>query len=103
MYVSSRQQSQGAQRCYTVSHTPEDIDDNLEEYNECGGVGLKPRILTRQPTRSSIHELSPHPLKHNTVKIIDAPYLTPTSRKLMREISGKNDFVIDNETMSVEL
>lgn len=118
MYVSSRQRSQGAQRCYTVSHTPEDMDDtHLDEYDnndECGGGVLTPGLLTRRHTRSTIglsphhrlsppHRLSPHPLKHNTVKITDAPYLTPTSRKLMREISGKNDMDSDNDSMSVEL
>lgn len=112
MYVSSRQRSQGAQRCYTVSHTPEDMDDtHLDEYDnndECGGGVLTPGLLTRRHTRSTIglsphHRLSPPPLKHNTVKITDAPYLTPTSRKLMREISGKNDMDSDNDSMSVEL
>jgi hypothetical protein len=86
-------------------------DTHLEGYDnndECGGGVLTPGLLTRRHTRSIIglsppHRLSPPPLKHNTVKITDAPYLTPTSRKLMREISGKNDMDSDNDSMSVEL
>ena len=114
MYVSSRQRSQGVQRCYTVSHTPEDIDTHLDDDDdddECSGGVLKPRLLTRRHTRSSIHglklsppnRLSPPPLKHTMSKIRDAPYLTPTSTKIMREISGKNDIDSDNDSMSVEL
>jgi len=89
MYVSARLTSQGTQRCYTASHTP----DNENNYNEDDDDVLKPltpRLLKRQPTRSNI-TLLPPPLMHNVSKLTDTPYLTPTSAKIMREISGNCD------------
>jgi hypothetical protein len=110
MYVSARQQSQGLQRSYTTSHTPEDIDNGLDyDNNKCHQGLLKP-ILTRGYAVSRVGVpltpqmfSEPYPLTHNTMKIVDAPYLTPTSRKIIREISGKNDTDNDNEGHEVEI
>ena len=109
MYVSARQHSQGLQRSYTTSHTPEDIDNGLEyDNNKCLQGILKP-TLTRAYAVSRIGVTpqmfsEPYPLAHNTMKIVDAPYLTPTSRKIIREISGKTHTDNhDNEGLEVEI
>ena len=95
MYVSARQTSQGTQRCYTASHTPNisasgENDDDSEWFDLSSG--LRPRLLKRQKTRSDIHiSILPPPLAHNLSNARNAPYLTPTSAKIMREISGNNE------------
>ncbi len=103
MYVSARQTSQGTQRCYTVSHTPcndESNDDSSDSFDLSSG--LKPRLLKRQKTRSDIHiSLTPPPLLHNLSRMSDAPYLTPTSAKIMREISGNNKINYDDSDNNI--
>jgi hypothetical protein len=94
MYVSARQTSQGTQRCYTVSHTPDD-DESSDSFDLSSG--LRPRLLKRRHTRSDICiTLTPPPLLHNLSRNTDAPYLTPTSAKIMREISGNNGISYDS-------
>lgn len=97
MYVSARQSSQGTQRCYTASHTPDIAgrnDDDSDWFDLSSG--LRPRLLKRQKPRSDIHiSIVPPPLVHNLSNTRDAPYLTPTSAKIMREISGNDE--IDDE------
>jgi hypothetical protein len=93
MYVSARQTSQGTQRCYTASHTPNiaagENNDDSEWFDLSSG--LRPRLLKRRHTRSDICiTLTPPPLLHNLSNTRDAPYLTPTSAKIMREIIGNN-------------
>jgi hypothetical protein len=98
MYVSARQTSQGTQRCYTVSHTPDD-DESSDSFDLSSG--LRPRLLKRRHTRSDICiTLTPPPLLHNLSRNTDAPYLTPTSAKIMREISGNNEINYDDSDNS---
>ena len=90
IYVSARLTSQGTQRCYTACHTPckEDTDDDREK-------PLTP-VLKRGRNRSIIG--LPPPLMHNVSNIADAPYLTPSSAKIMREISGKCDLWFESSS-----
>jgi hypothetical protein len=103
MYNNARQTSQGTQRCYTVSHTPDESNDPFR------GHLTQPR-LTRQtnaprtlnlygtPTSSTFCNLiNDFPETHNIVtfddiehvlsNFEDTPYLTPTVTQVMREIS----------------
>jgi hypothetical protein len=93
MYVSARQTSQGMQRCYTTSHTPDNVDgdkDNDQDHNYDVDGRIIPRMLKRLQTRSNI-QIVPPPLEHNLSKTRDTPYLTPTSAKIMREITGNDE------------
>ncbi len=97
MYVSARLTSQGTQRCYTASHTP----DKEEEYDDDGFKLLTPRLLKRQPTRSNISVVPPS-LTHNVSNLTDTPYLTPTSAKIMREISGNYDIYTKTDLADID-
>ena len=107
MYNAARQSSQGAQRCYTVSHTP-------EESNEpSGGRTLRQHRLTRQtnaPVTLSLYNgnIPSFPsnhfdefnefnddMNHTMSNFEDTPYLTPNATQLMREISKTRDLFCD--------
>jgi AraC-like DNA-binding protein len=104
MYNASRQSSQGTQRVYTVSHTPDVISSGNNR-------GLRRPVLTRQtnaptvnlwgstPTVSPFDNLDTDDLSENELEISvddmshvvsnfeDSPYITPTATQVMREIS----------------
>lgn len=104
MYSCARQTSQGNQRCYTVTQTPINIDEeqghhvvsipklNYKNVNNYANVNEKANIL----------KLENPSLIHNVSNFIDAPYLTPTATRLMRDVSsGGNIFLKNpNETES---
>ena len=106
MYNAARQSSQGAQRCYTVSHTP---DESNEPFR--GGCCAQPK-LTRQTnapftvnlwgstsTSSQFDNLNNDDLtedghgvtfddmNHTVSNFEDSPYLTPCATQVMRELS----------------
>lgn len=89
MFAAARQTSQGTQRCYTVSQTPDMLDDTQ---NSSIRVTRPPR-LTRQ-TNQIISDFSvfniadDNELAHEVSDFSDTPYLTPSATRLMREISG---------------
>jgi hypothetical protein len=101
MYVTSRQTSQGSQRCYTVSHTS--CTETLSRNNV---RTLRPPSLTRQVnktyTRSSnslpdLDDLfisdSDNELNHEVSGFEDSPYSTRGATQTMRDISaGGSDF-----------
>jgi hypothetical protein len=116
MYVGARQTSQGTQRAYTVSHTPSD-DNNKFALNDFIGYDtnisqkLTPRInrnnncfnCTNLPT--SIDDMLDDTsiLQHELSHFDQAPYLTPTSTRLMREISSNTsaaDFQQEEESQN---
>ena len=107
MYNAARQTSQGTQRCYTVSHTPEESNEHLRSHT------LRQPRLTRQtnlPRTINLYDgnISPFPqfddlnddltentkvvtfdeMEHVLSNFEDTPYLTPTATQLMREISS---------------
>lgn len=112
MYTSARQTSQGTQRCYTVSNTPE--DEELDHYN-CNNLDSEPynrfspissnssnnsiiglTLLRPQRSCSSRQTDRPHlfgnlndhfDIQHNLSSFDEAPYLTPTAARVMRDVS----------------
>jgi hypothetical protein len=96
MYNNARQTSQGAQRCYTVSHTPEENTQNLYNINNnlirnCRTLPI-PRLQRHVARNIDENDLTcdlnnlPE-LEHVVSDFGDTPYLTPGSTQLMREIS----------------
>ena len=117
MFTSARQTSQGTQRCYTVSNTPE--HEEIEPYNcnvhdsepynrfspinnsnnnnsnsNNNNIGLT--LLRPQRTSSSRQTNRPHlfgnlndhfNIQHNLSSFDEAPYLTPTAARVMRDVS----------------
>lgn len=97
MYTVARQNSQGTQRVYTVSYTPNEIYNNLDT-SRC-----IPPQLTRQTNRDNISNLS-SPLgdlihgddndsddddgmNHVLSNFQESPYLTPSITQVMRDVS----------------
>ena len=109
MYVAARQSSQGAQRCYTVNHTPQ--DDAVEQayrtppkLNRKGhGMFPQPPALTRSNPRGTsmltfpdLENVFDDDIIHTVASFDDtrSPYRTPGTVTLMRALSnapGKND------------
>ena len=103
MYNASRQSSQGTQRIYTVSHTPDEVPRVYR--------GVARPILTRQtnaPTPLNLLESTPSSpfdnlnddlpenglgvsvdddMTHVLSNFEDSPYLTPCATQVMRELS----------------
>jgi len=117
MYVTARQTSQGSQRCYTVSHTPDDIPNLINGNSQWPNYNSPRHCLQRHsnvedngcyncnnlPSLGDVEMLQDGGamldsamldsamLDHELSDFNDAPYLTPTSAGLMREISCTND------------
>jgi hypothetical protein len=117
MYATARQTSQGTQRCYTVSHTPQDDEANIHHNyintnsNYINGDPTLLTLLTPRISRQNTNNLNtinlfsdfndnisfqnPDELIHNLSSFEDAPYLTPTATRLMRDVSSDpNDFYV---------
>ena len=88
MYSSARQTSQGTQRCYTVSHTPEArVDDFVSRLN-----------LTRQTNKlyDNVEDLMLDHFandisQHQISGFEDSPFLSPSAAQVMRNISRKDE------------
>jgi uncharacterized protein YegL len=96
MFVSARQTSQGTQRCYTVTNTQ--TDDLYDRFP-------LPPVLRRHNNPLYFNNISSDNMgmmNHEVSTFDDAPYLTPTATRMMREISSQptHDEEEDQETQS---
>jgi hypothetical protein len=88
MYSCARQTSQGTQRCYTVSHTPETpVDDFVSRLT-----------LTRQTNKlyDNVEDLMLDHFandisQHQVSDLEDSPFLSPSAAQVMRNISRKDE------------
>ncbi len=88
MYSCARQTSQGTQRCYTVSHTPEtQVDDFVSRLT-----------LTRQTNKlyDNVEDLMLDHFandisQHQVSGLEDSPFLSPSAAQVMRNISRKDE------------
>ena len=95
MYVTSRQTTQGTQRCYTVGNSiDKDIDNTqiptlsllrLKKNNKYNNQGY---ISNSNSNNDSFWNI-----EHEVSDVADAPYLTPGATQMMREISNNNNNV----------
>ena len=86
MYVAARQTSQGAQRAYTVRHTPDNDDTNfIDNNNYVNNNNNNNTIWLQRGSLSNNND--DDELHHELSDFNEAPYVTPTSAGLMREIS----------------
>jgi len=115
MYTSARQTSQGTQRCYTVSSTPED-----EMVVPKIRAPVRPRfqrhtsdeIFNEQIADGFMHNTGlalndfvedSDPFSHHNVSIFaDTPYLTPIATRLMRDVSDRSEHKINKKEESRE-
>ena len=95
MYTCARQTSQGSQRCYTVSHTPDSQDNN--HY-------FRQPTLTRQTNKlyDTVEDLMLDHLandisQHQVSAFEDSPFLSPSAAKVMRDINRKDNNEDDDE------
>jgi hypothetical protein len=110
MYSSARQTSQGTQRCYTVSQTPDYIEPELGTLRLPKLQRFKTNyfddddVFIRPPAQDNDDNDNQDILLHHMNDFDDSPYLTPTATQLMREISGMNTLSMqyDKECLSMD-
>ena len=84
MYSCARQTSQGTQRCYTVSHTPE--DDNNNELRQFPLIRQTNKLYSS--TEDLLKEHMTTDITHHQVSAFeDSPFLSPSAAQVMRDIS----------------
>jgi AraC-like DNA-binding protein len=108
MYNNARQTSQGTQRCYTVSHTPQDdVTQNLYG-NQSNTISLArtlsiPKLRRNQNVGVNMTDETVNlfenviELNHVVSDFADTPYLTPGSTQIMREISSTRAVMSEDE------
>lgn len=93
MYATSRQASQGNQRCYTVNHTPDDI--RKRDGAHCGfppPPKLRRSVAATFPLDLEIDENwrggDEDELEHSVSGFVNSPYRTPSAAYVMRVLSN---------------
>ena len=102
MYNNARQTSQGTQRCYNVNHTPQ--DERQKIYSSSLTL-TKPKLQRQKAVYNNNNndDIAFDELNHTVSGFADAPYLTPTSTRLMRDISSSYEINTDSTELSVEI
>jgi len=90
MYSCARQTSQGTQRSYTVSHTPEDNNtkyvSKIPLTRQTHNIYVNPDDLIKDNVFSdTFNDIS----QHQVSGLEDSPFLSPSAARVMREISQK--------------
>lgn len=92
MYATSRQASQGNQRCYTVNHTPDEVNQRLPR---SGGFPPPPKlrrsVAATLPLDVDIDDdwrEKEDALEHSVSGFVNSPYRTPSAAYVMRVLSN---------------
>lgn len=97
MYATSRQASQGNQRCYTVNHTPDDIGRQRAGGAHCGfppPPKLRRSVPATFPLDVDIDNdwrgggEDEDELEHSVSGVVNSPYRTPSAAYVMRVLSN---------------
>jgi hypothetical protein len=97
MYATSRQASQGNQRCYTVNHTPDDIGRQRAGGAHCGfppPPKLRRSVPATFPLDLDIDDdwrgggEDEDELEHSVSGVVNSPYRTPSAAYVMRVLSN---------------
>ena len=89
MYATSRQASQGNQRCYTVNHTPDEVKQRR-------GCPPPPKLRRGVPAALPLdvdidgdwREEEEDALEHSVSGFVNSPYRTPSAAYVMRVLSN---------------
>ena len=96
MYATSRQASQGNQRCYTVNHTPDDINQKRDGAR-CGfppPPKLRRSVAATFPLELDVdddwrgEDEDEDELEHSVSGFVNSPYRTPSAAYVMRVLSN---------------
>ena len=90
MYATSRQASQGNQRCYTVNHTPDEVKQRRN------GCPPPPKLRRGVPAALPLdvdidgdwREEEEDALEHSVSGFVNSPYRTPSAAYVMRVLSN---------------
>jgi hypothetical protein len=93
MYATSRQASQGNQRCYTVNHTPDEVNQRLPR---TGGFPPPPKLRRSVPATFPLdvdidddwRREEDDALEHSVSGFGNSPYRTPSAAYVMRVLSN---------------
>lgn len=96
MYATSRQASQGNQRCYTVNHTPDDIGRQRASGAQCGfppPPKLRRSVAATFPLDLEVDDWRgdgehQDELEHSVSGFVNSPYRTPSAAYVMRVLSN---------------
>ena len=109
MYATSRQASQGNQRCYTVNHTPDEVNQRVPRTGvprtgvprtgvpRTGGFPPPPKLQRSVPATFSLdvdiddawrEEEEEDALEHSVSGFVNSPYRTPSAAYVMRVLSN---------------
>lgn len=87
MYANSRQASQGNQRCYAVTHTPDDVNPPPPILRR-NGAGIKPFDVSIHIRVDDSDESDNDLIEHHVSGCNNTPYRTPGSARVMRALSS---------------
>jgi hypothetical protein len=93
MYATSRQASQGNQRCYTVNHTPDEVNKRVPR---TGGFPPPPKLRRSVPATFPLdvdidddwRREEDDALEHSVSGFGNSPYRTPSAAYVMRVLSN---------------
>lgn len=92
MYATSRQASQGNQRCYTVNHTPDEVNQRMPRTGFPPPPKLRRSVPATLPLDVDIDDdwrrEEDDVLEHSVSGFVNSPYRTPSAAYVMRVLSN---------------